>query len=381
MSKKPILLYKDHLLYSSETFIKFQGEGLTQFKPYYVGSRLQNGIKLPQDRTLVVNDGSYVGKLKELAFKAWGYSPDLIRSISELDPCLLHAHFGVGGALALPLARRFQIPLMVTFHGFDATVKDEYARNSFLGHRIYLRRRTELKQSATLFLAVSEYIKEKMLEQGYDESKILVHYTGIDIEFFRPSPLANREPIVLFVGRLVEKKGCEYLIRAMQIVQDNVADARLVVIGDGPLRSELEELSRNILKSYEFLGSEDVETVRLWMNKSKVFCVPSVTAKSGDSEGFGMVFAEAQAMELPVVSFCHGGITEAVSSEKTGFLVTEGNWKELGQKILVLFNQPELWRQFGVEGRKRVSRKFDLHKQTCLLEDIYTETIAHKSYE
>ena len=378
MPKPAVVVYCDHLLLFSQTFVLAQGEGLQQFTPYYVGSRLVKDLTLPAERTLVVNRGGTLGKVREVPHKFWGIAPTFYRRVQQLDPVLIHAHFGVGGALALPLKRRLKVPMLVTFHGFDATVKDEYARHSYYGLRVYLKRKQALKHQAQLFITVSEFIKGKLLEQGFPSDKLLVHYIGVDTETFQADPDVPREPLVLFVGRLVEKKGCEYLIRAMSKVQAVMPEANLVVIGDGPLRPILEQLAAKTLRRYRFLGVQPAESVQTWMNRASVFSVPSITAASGDAEGFGIVFAEAQAMGLPVVSFASGGIPEAVAHSKTGFLVAERDSDGLAAYILQLLKDKELWQCFSQKSQERVLTKFNLHSQTRALEDIYKAVLERK---
>jgi colanic acid/amylovoran biosynthesis glycosyltransferase len=371
ISQPNLVIFNGRLLPKSETFIRAQGEGLQKFTPYYVGARLINGLPLPLERTLVVNQGGAIGAAQELIFKLWGTAPKLYHQVKNLNPVLLHAHFGVCGALALPLTKNLKLPLVVTYHGLDATMSDDYARRESISTRIYLRRREALKRETNLFITVSNFLKSQLIQQGFPENKIIVHYIGVDTGKFQPEPGVTREPVVLFVGRLVEKKGCEYLIQAMAQVQATKPEVELVIIGDGPLRSNLEDLAKSSLKRYRFLGVQPSEVVSSWMNKAKVFCVPSVRATSGDCEGFGIVFAEAQAVGLPVVSFAHGGIPEAVSHGETGFLAVERNSQELAKYILQLIADPILWQRFSDNGQKRVQAEFNLRKQTQALEEIY----------
>ena len=111
------------------------------------------------------------------------------------------------------------------------------------------------------------------------------------------------------------------------------------------------------------------------MNQATVFCTPSVVAVSGQREAFGMVFAEAQAMGLPVVSFASGGIPEAVSDGRTGFLVPEQDWQALGAKILLFLQHGNLWTKFSRAGESRVRCLFDIRKQAPALELIYEQVI------
>jgi glycosyltransferase involved in cell wall biosynthesis len=112
------------------------------------------------------------------------------------------------------------------------------------------------------------------------------------------------------------------------------------------------------------------------MNEATVFCVPSVTAGSGDTEAFGMVFAEAQAMGLPVVSTTSGGIPEAVADGVTGFLVSERAAGPIAEKITLLLENREMWHQFSVAGMKRVRERFDLRRQCLKLEQLYRDVLT-----
>ncbi|MGB7440880.1 MAG: glycosyltransferase [Coleofasciculaceae cyanobacterium] len=366
-----VVIFNSLLLPPSQTFIRAQGEKLQQFTPYYVGSRRVKGLDLPPERTLVVNQGSWLGHASEGLFKLSGFAPELYQQLRQLKPALIHAQFGLSGALVLPLVRDLKIPLLVHFRGADATVKEEYARYSSLNHWIYFRRREALKQETRLFITVSKFIKEKLIEQGFPTEKIFPHYHGVDIASFCPDPAIPREPVVLFVGRLTEKKGCEYLIQAMAQVQSELPEVELVMIGDGPLRKSLEALAKTSLKRYQFLGIQPPEQVRSWMNRARLLVAPSVTASQGDSEGLPNVVLEAQAMALPVVSTIHAGIPEAVIHGETGFLAAERDAQGLAKYSLELLNNPELWQHFSFQGREHVQANFDREKQTRVLEEIY----------
>lgn len=376
-NKTSIIIYCDYLLPPSATFVRSQAEALQRFVPYYAGSRrVPGGLSLPEERTLVVNQGGLLGKMNEVSYKLWGLAPDFSRRMRKLNPALIHAHFGPDGVRVLPLVQDLALPLIVTFHGYDATIKDEYLRRSFYSHRVYLRRKQVLKREARLFIAVSEFIKGKLLEQNFPPDKVVQHYIGIDLETFKPDPGMPREPIVLFVGRLVEKKGCEYLIRAMNRVQAVRPEVELVVIGDGPLRPTLEQLAMESLRRYQFLGVQSHDVVRSWMNRVRLLAAPSVTSVEGDSEGLPYVVLEAQAMGLPVISSIHAGIPEAVIHGETGFLAAERDWKALPEYILHLLEDETLWQKFSQKGQERVRTMFNLHDQTRALENIYDKALG-----
>lgn len=376
MSNPSVLLFSSLLLPPSQTFVRdLLGEQLENFTAYYVGSRFVQGLMLPPERAIVVNKGNLPGKLVEGAFKFSGFAPKLYQEIKKINPVLINAQFGLSGVLALPLARKLKIPLLVHFRGSDATVKEEYARYASVNHWIYYRRREVLKREAHMFLAVSKFIKIKLIEQGFPEEKIITHYDGINIRKFQPDFSVPREPVVLFVGRLTEKKGCEYLIKSMARVQSVLPNTKLIIIGDGNLRSDLEALASKLLSNYQFLGVQPSDVVKSWMNRAQVLAAPSVTALQGDSEGLPTVVVEAQAMALPVVSTFHAGIPEAVINGETGFLVAERDINGLADCIVALLKDNEKWQFFSAKAREHITRNFDNSKQIKLLEDIYNSCL------
>ncbi len=234
-----------------------------------------------------------------------------------------------------------------------------------------------MQAEGTLFLAVSEFIRWQMLARGYPPERTRVHYIGVDTVKFSPPPdEARREPLVVFVGRLVEKKGCEYLIRAMAEAAPALGETELVVIGDGPLRASLETLAKEKLRRYRFLGVQSPEQIRDWLGRARLFSMPSVEANSGDSEGFGIVFLEAQSMGVPVVSFRHGGIPEAVADGVTGLLSDERDWRGLAANLAELCKDDARWSIMSRAARQRTVEQFDLARQTQALEAIYNETVA-----
>ncbi|MCW6038847.1 glycosyltransferase [Spirulina subsalsa FACHB-351] len=374
---KNVIIFSSLLLPPSQTFIRDPVEQFQEFKGYYVGSRRVEGLELPSDRTWVVNQGGPVGKLQEQIFKLTGFAPQLYAKIRALDPVLIHAQFGLSGTLALPWAKSLKIPLIVHYRGADATIRADSARYTSLNHWLYFQRLPQLQQDSHLFLTVCRFLQQKLLEQGFPPEKIITHYHGVDIQKFSPNPQISRQPTVLFVGRLTEKKGVKFLILAMSEVQQQLPNVKLVIIGDGPLKQDLETLAHQTLKQYQFLGVQPQTIVKTWMNQAQILATPSITSPEGDSEGLPNVILEAQAMGLPVVSTYHAGIPEVVFHEKTGFLTPEQDSQGLGGYILELFRNPELWQQFSREGREQMVKHFDRAQQTRRLEEIYL-SVARK---
>ncbi|MEO8453469.1 MAG: glycosyltransferase, partial [Gemmatimonadota bacterium] len=117
------------------------------------------------------------------------------------------------------------------------------------------------------------------------------------------------------------------------------------------------------------------DIVRQWMARAAIFSVPSTTLPSGEAEGFGLAFAEAQAMELPVASFAVGGVPEVIAHGETGLLAPDGDTAALARNLLTLLRDPDLCRRYGVAGRARVEERFDLTRQTAKLETLYRRAL------
>ena len=375
VAKPKVIIFSDHLLYPSETFIKAQASALSEYEPVYAGSRQVAGLELPQENVYTVNPGGLLGKIHELRFKIFGSAPAMVKRLGALRPVLLHAHYGPNGLRALPLASTLRLPLITTFHGGDVSITDLRHQKTYLGFRHYLANKARLKTSDSIFIAVSQFLRRQLLEQGFPAERVFVKYTGVDAKKFRPASTEDR-PIILFVGRLVEFKGAEFLIKAASEVQRQFPAVELVLIGDGPLRSDLEKIAKQSLRRYRFLGVRTPAEVCHWMNRASVLCMPSVTMRSGEAEGFGMVCAEAQAVGKPVVAFASGGITEIVSHAKTGFLAAERDWQALAGYLMTLLQSAELRERFGHAARELMLRQFDLEHCTRQLESVYRMVVG-----
>jgi colanic acid/amylovoran biosynthesis glycosyltransferase len=370
-----IVVFRIQLLPASETFIVSQAGAMRRFSPFFVGWRKMAGIDLPQDASWTVDGGGLWGRLRELRFRYAGPTREQVAWLRARGPRLVYAHFAPDGYAAMQLAERLGVPLVTALHGYDVTMTDQAMAATRLG-REYLRGRSALQKTGALFLSCSAFVRKRGLELGYPAERTIVHSIGVDVERFKPPPARRREKVVLFVARLVEKKGCANLIEAMAEVQRHEPAAGLVVIGDGPLRPDYERRAAGLGVRCRFLGTQPAAVVRDWMGRAAVFCVPSVVATSGDAEGFGMVFIEAQAMGLPVVSTQSGGIPEAVKDGETGLLVTERDPQALAEAILRLLKDNKLWRRYSVAGRKHVVSHFNLAKQTGRLEVLFDQLLT-----
>lgn len=374
---KNVIFYRDNILPLSETFIYNQARLLKEYTPHFVGSHIiSNGINIDDMNSILINNNnSVLDYFKEKAFKLTLHPPaSLVRSLQKLKPHLIHAHFAFDAVYALTLADALDIPLLVSLLGYDVTQYDEVWESSpHFNCRMFPKRRDKmLKSKRVHFISISEDLKKVAVQRGYPEDKITVHHVGVDTERFIPSGVLGTELTVLFVGRLVEKKGCLYLLEAMQKVQKVLPDAKVFFIGDGPLRQSLETASQNLAVNAVFMGARDNNFVREQMNAARVICVPSITSTTGDTEGLPIVVWEAMALGKPIVASHSAGIPEAIIHRRTGMLSPEKDTESLAQNILQLLQSDSLCKTLAYSARKECEERFSLQNQTKKLEKLYS---------
>jgi glycosyltransferase involved in cell wall biosynthesis len=376
---KTVLVYRNELLPHSETFIKEQILALRDWRAVLVGRKRLNQLPLDNLDVRVIEPASQdlQDRLSWKAHKLVGSVPPHVKYMLQAEqPALLHAHFGVDALDAWPLVRALRLPMLVTLHGYDINTRRAWWEAGKGGRKMrsYPKRLLALaRQPSVGFIAVSEAIRRRAIEFGIPDKKTIVSYIGIDTDKFTTGsvPVARRSPRVLFVGRLVEKKGCRYLIEAMSNVQKVITDARLVIIGDGPLRQSLEQLAQELRVNADFCGSRPSSFVRQELDAARVLCLPSVTAESGDAEGFGLVLLEAQASGVPVITSAFGGTAEGMREGQTGFAFPEADVDRL--EYLLSSALRSLPQDVSERARQFVVREFDIRRTTRSLELAYND--------
>lgn len=366
---KKVGIYRRVLPLISEAFIREQAHNMMRYKPTFVSSTLLN--ETPSENVSLSQDDLF--GIKQIIFLLTR-SPHLFKRLDQLSKlALIHAHFGPDGVYAMALAEKLQIPFLVTFHGYDITISRTgiWRTGKFLYYQL-LFHELELKRKAAAFIAVSDFIRRKLLEKSYPEEKIIQHYIGVDTAKFSPTHKTD-ERYILCVGRHIQKKGIDTLLRAFAQVAQKHPSVSLIQVGTGPLTANFHALvaELGINKRVRFLGSQPHETVLKLMRGAEIFALPSQTAKNGDCEGLPIVINEASACGVPVVSTFHSGIPEAVLHGETGFLVPEKNDIALAEKLDILLSDRALGEKMGHLGREFVCEVFDIHKQTVKLESIY----------
>ena len=374
-----VLVFTERLLPMTCTFIPLQVNELRRYTAQYVGLiPADHNLPLPQEPILLSKHRTRFGRCRRELYRWMGVAPQFHARARRVGSQLVHAHFAEGAAPAVFLSNCLNLPLIMHLRGGAELMADSELR----GHLFelpYLAYRRQLWQRASLFLCVSQYIRERALRAGFPEEKLRIQYTGMNSGAFTPSvPASEKDPnLVLYAGRLVEYKGCDYLLRAMKLVRQQRPQARLVVIGDGPFRPLLEQLNAELGVGATFLGEHPQQTIKTWLERSRVFCVPSVMVKGGMSEAFGNVFCESQSMGVPVVSFRQGGVPETMNEGITGLLAPERDVESLAAHLRRYLEEDAFWAQSREEGMRWVRQQFDVCAQTEKLELIYDSVIQH----
>jgi colanic acid/amylovoran biosynthesis glycosyltransferase len=283
------------------------------------------------------------------------------RAIGPVDAIV--AHFGPNGLKALQL-RELGItaaPIVTLFHGHDLS---RWTRRH--GPRGYRRLFSESER----MLAISEHGRSKLVELGCPPDKVGVHRVGVDVSvrLWTPPRSGDARPSgfrLLSVGRLVEKKGFEFALRAVRLALTRYPELRYELIGDGPLRAALEALASRLgiahrVRFHGHLAREAVESIR---SRADLLLVPSVTSTDGDEEGIPVVLMEAMAAGVPVIATRHGAIPELVIDNDTGLLVPERDSQALADALTRMMGDSHLRARLARGARKRVVAQHDLTRQ------------------
>lgn len=325
---------------------------------------LNAGNKAPLLRSLNV----FRFGLKTLSLRRWNLARhfgDL--GLEQFD--VVHCQFGPYGVFCAQLKDLGIIRgrLITSFHGYDMSQHLQKTGQHTYDH---------LFKTGDQFLPISEHWHNKLIKLGCPREKISVHRMGIDLStyvFQDRVETATEHTRFLAIGRLVEKKGIEFAIRALKQASEKQPDLSLDIVGDGPLRNELEQMTRDLglTDRVRFCGWQTQAEIRAHISDATVLVTPSVTARDGDQEGIPMVLMEAMASGLPVISTYHSGIPELVQDKVSGRLVPERDVEGLANAMGEVAREPGLRRQYASEARKRVEDQFNLHRLNDRLVQIY----------
>ncbi len=271
-------------------------------------------------------------------------------------PCAVLAEYGTMGVVVLAACGRAGIPLVVHFHGFDASVRTVLAEHAETYPVMF--------QAAAAVIAVSRAMQQRLIALGAPAEKVRYNPCGVDCSEFEGADPAGAGPRFVAVGRLTPKKAPSITLRAFADVRRRLPGATLRMVGDGPLMAECRVLARDlgIEGSLTFLGAQPPAIVREEMRRARCFVQHSVRAESGDSEGTPVSVIEAGASGLPVVATRHAGIPDVVIEGETGFLVEEHDAAGMARCMLRLAEDAVLAGRLGRAARARIEGCFSMDR-------------------
>ena len=299
----------------------------------------------------------------------------LVAELSALGVDIMHAHFGYDAPLAAACAFALSKPLVISFHGADAS---SYLRNP-AWPALY---REILPRTAAIVLDYHG-MAARLVDLGARAERVSVIRTGIDLGFW---PLRSSWPAagpmrLLSVGRLVEKKGHVLLIHALARARRARVDACLTIVGEGVEERIVRELvaAYDLGDSVHLLGVLGRGGIRDLMPSHDVFVLASHTPPDGNEETTPLVLKEAMAAGLPVLSTTHAGIPEVVADGRSGILVEEGSVEALVSGLQRMREARPAWASMGVAGRAIVESEYNLDRTLPEWDRLYRSLLEPRS--
>jgi colanic acid/amylovoran biosynthesis glycosyltransferase len=375
-----VMIYSPQLLPAVQHYVREHALRLRRYRSVLAGRRRVDAIPF-EDFSHFLFPRNLTGRVRELRYLLAGIDARLIAFVRHHRIRLIHAHFGPGGTEVMPIAVRLGIPLVVTFHGWDVKLGAETGVPMSLYERLYRRRLPQLFQRASRIICVSQNWRDRVVALGCPPEKVLTNYLGVDSAFF-DGCRGEIDPLsIMFVGRLVKRKGVHTLMKALSLLRKKNLPVHLTIAGEGPEEQPLKRLAEELKLPVRFLGAQTSAQIRDLLRGAAVLCAPSTTAGGEVPEALGLVILEAQAMSVPVVATRNGGIPEAMQDGETGLLVDEDSVSDLAAALGRILGDDELSRRLGERARAFVCDRFDIERCYNRLEDIYDSIVFRAGEE
>jgi len=295
------------------------------------------------------------------------YAYTLAKTMPKI--AVMHCHFGPIGTLGAHLKHLGLVEkLVVTFHGHDVS------RALFSG---VSNPYESVFEQADLILPISDRWYDALIKLGAPADRMAVHRVGIDVSKFRYKVRKGTPDLLRIVttARFTEKKGIRYAVEAVAKAMQREPGLQIQydIVGEGELLEEIRELiaSLGLTASIKLHGAKSHSEVRILLDETDIFMLPSVTASDGDQEGIPVALMEAMAAGIPVVTTKHSGIPELVEDGVSGYLSPEKDSDSLAESIFKLVDNPDKWAELGAAGRAKVEREFNLQTQNDRLVELY----------
>ncbi len=367
-----VLLYQPHRYCLTETFIRAHAEYLPFRVSVIHGFPAQReGVRLLAD-TAPQRALRKVDRLLRRKDSSWEMTRSVREAIRRYRPEVVLAEYGPSGVLVREACELAGVPLVVCFHGFDASVHEVLKANE--------KSYRELFQSAHAVVAGSRAMADRLRRLGAGDVVRLIPY-GVDVERYLPGEPEKNPATFLAVGRFVEKKAPYLTLAAFAQVLRQRPQATLRLIGDGPLFGVCQDLVRawGLEDAVKFLGPLPQEKVAAELGRARAFLQHSIEATDGDCEGLPIAILEAGAMGLPTISTRHAGIPDAVLENETGLLVDEKDVNGMAQAMISLVDDPARAGRLGRKARVRVATYFSMRGQIAELAALLRQAAAAKA--
>ena len=294
--------------------------------------------------------------------------PGLWWDLLESDYDVLHAHSQLFFItfFSIIISKIKNKPSMITVHGIKA-IRDR--ATNFLQEMWLQILARYIFQLTDKVQCMTEKDAKKILRYGVEAKKIVVIPNGIDIDFFRSGhPAKKHNNYILWIGRFVEEKGLKYLVGAMESVTKDFPDKKVILVGEGPLKKEIQLQIHNtgLDKNFEIRDNCSQKEIVALMQGCELFVLPSL------QEGFPKSILEAMICEKPVITT--DGLKEIVGN--AGITVTPGSIEELKNAILFYVSHPSVAKKSGREGRKYVEKNFSWDIVNKKIEGVYASLIG-----
>jgi glycosyltransferase involved in cell wall biosynthesis len=335
---------------------------------------------LPEEKPLVaeidrvLKSGAVSGEVRD-AVTEWGRQSDFLRlyqavyvgmRMQKIGLPRVHAHFaGMAARTVYWIQQFFGFPFSFTAHANDIFAPREFA--------VSLRK---LFESAAAVVTVSDFSRGQLHERfPGSAAKIRRVYNGVDLSQFRPANFdsGSAVPLIVGIGRLIEKKGFSDLIEACRLLRARGRAFECRIIGEGPLEEALRaQITGADLGTFvRLVGSQTQREIATQLASATIFALPCTREADGGMDNLPTVIMEAMAAGLPVISTPLAGVPEMVEPGVTGELVPERDPAALATAIERLSDDPKRMRRLGARGREVAREKFSIEESARQLREIF----------
>lgn len=355
---------------------------LPDWDVHVIAQRVENIAQFPIASLDVVPRSSWrwAGRLHERIFhhgpwQAGRHEVDrVLEKLRANQSEILHLFFGNVAVHWLPLLRKIDLPVVVSFHGADVA--------GAIAGAEYRAAREEVFARATVIACRSEALAARVAAMGAPKEKIRITRTVIPVpDNLSRTPSATTSQTLLQASRLVPKKGLATTLRAFARISKNLPAAHLVIAGEGPLEADLRIQTQDlgVADRVRFAGFLNQPQLTAEFSQAAVFTHPSESIH-GDTEGVPNSMLEAMAAGVPVVATRHGGIVEAVEDGVTGFLVDERDDAALADRLLMLLTNPDLNTRMGEAAQASIRTVYSEAASAADLSALYHAVIDGVSF-